>query len=529
MQPIAPPDSNYYTRLGLESDPFASDALPDFFFVGAQRRFCVQRAVHALYFSGATVLLLGADGAGKTRTLDEIEKELKDLADICRIETTVLMDTAEIRGLLAAKLGLPRVIAASNAEFLQALESMRPANADPQPVLLAIDAAQLLSITTLVECLVLIAEARGRLRLLLAGEVGLATAWQQAQVGAAEILELVPLDRNESADYVRTRLQVAGYREEQLLSDAEIDSLFAQSGGNFAAINALAPQLLARSSESSVVVRRIKALPILHIGVIAVLLTIVILLILYRGNGNSQSSKELPLQIANNQIQQTQSKNKTESNRIVQNSIEQSTVALQLPASTAPTTTSSDAASAGPAEPVAIPKEAPIPVSVPALPENKNETALKKIITDKKQELKKIEVVEKSSLVEHREKPEPEKTGVEKASDKNAIAITQPSLNEDERALLAFPSAHYVLQLMGAESKTTVDKFANGAGSGLTLYCYRTQLRGKPWFIVVTGPYAGKNAAQMAQAKLPEAVRKQQPWPRTLANVQADIRAHSGH
>lgn len=92
--------------------------------------------------------------------------------------------------------------------------------------------------------------------------------------------------------------------------------------------------------------------------------------------------------------------------------------------------------------------------------------------------------------------------------------------------MLSFPAAHYVLQLMGAESKSTIDKFAKGAGKNLKFYSYRSQLRGKPWFIVVTGPYADKRAAQAAQAELPEAVRNQQPWPRTLANVQADIRAH---
>jgi DamX protein len=81
---------------------------------------------------------------------------------------------------------------------------------------------------------------------------------------------------------------------------------------------------------------------------------------------------------------------------------------------------------------------------------------------------------------------------------------------------------------MGAESKTTIDKFAAGAGKGLKFYCYRTKLRGKPWFVVVAGPYADKGAAQAALNKLPNAVRKQRPWPRTLANVQADIRAHAG-
>lgn len=497
MQPTVLPDTDYYIRLGLECDPFARDALPDFFFVGAQRRFLVQRAVHALYFSGATVLLLGADGIGKTRTLSEIEKELKDLADICRIEATVLMSATEIRALLTAVLGLPGAVAADNVELVHALEHLRPADGDPQPVLLAIDAAQLLSIETLTDCAALIAGAGGRLRLLLVGEADLATAWQQVQAGAVEILELTPLDRDETADYVRTKLQAAGYREEQPLSDTELDQLFAQSGGRFAAINALAPQFLQPPQQTSAVSRRIKALPLLHIGLIAALLAVIILLVLYRGS-NSQSSKETQLtQSADTQTQQAADKKTPEQKA----GAEQSSVALQLPAATAPAINSPSATLPAPAAVVAPPAEAPVPTPVPVAIENKPQAVERKSVVDKnkKETTNKKEVVERSA-----------------------------TLSADERALLAFPSSNYVLQLMGAESKATVDKFASGAGKGLKLYYYRTQLRGKPWFIVVTGPYADKSATQAAQTKLPEAVRKQQPWARTLANVQADIRAHSG-
>lgn len=500
MQPTASTD--YYARLGLECDPFAGNAMPDFYFVGAQRRFLVQRAVHALYFSGATVLLLGAHGTGKTRTLDEIKKELQDLADICRIEATVLMDAAEIRGLLAAALGLPGAVAAGNAEFVHALERMRPADGDPQPVLIAIDAAQLLSIATLAECAALVAGAGGRLRLLLAGEIDLATSWQQAQAGAAEILELAPLDRNETADYVRTKLQAAGYREELSLSDAEFDQLFTQSGGNFALVNALAPQFLQLPTETSPVVRRIKALPILHIGVIAALLAVIILLALYRGGSNSQSSPDAQLsKPANDQAQQISAKKPASEKK---SGAEQNSIALQLPEPTRPATNAPNPTLPAATATVATPAETSVPTPAPVAIENKTQNAEKKLVTEKAE---KIEKVEKAATINKKE-----------IAEKSA----------DESALLGFPSSNYVLQLLGAESKITVEKFANGAGKDLKLYFYRTQLRGKPWFIVVTGPYADKNAAQAAQAKLPEAVRKQQPWLRTLANVQADIRAHSG-
>lgn len=503
MQQAAASDSDYYARLGLAGDPFATNAMPDFFFVGAQRRFLVQRAVHSLYFSGATVLLLGADGVGKTRTLNEIAKELKDLADICRIEATVLMNAGEIRSLLVETLGLPHAIAAGNIELLHALERVRPVDGDPQPVLIAIDSAQLLSVDTLAECAALVAGAGGRLRLLLAGEADLAIAWHQSQMGAAETLELKALDRNETEDYVRTILQAAGYREEPPFNVDEYDQLFARSGGNFAAINALVPALLQPAQTSAPLARRIKTLPILHIGIAAALLTIVIVLVLYR-SGNSQHSSDAAVALPNSSTQQMPA---------TKNDAEKKSIALQLPVAAAPNSVANSD--------LPISNTAAVETIKNEVPERKIADEPKPIVEKKPAEEKKL-VVEKKTITE--KKPA---ASIEKSSDK-VSANASSALSADERALLAFPSSQYVLQLIGAESKATVDKFAKGAGKGLTLYYYRTQLRGKAWFIVVTGPYADKSAAQSALTKLPEPIRKQQPWLRSLTNVQADIRAHSG-
>lgn len=530
MQQAAALESDYYTRLGLAGDPFAVGAMPEFFFVGAQRRFLVQRAVHALYFSGAIVLMLGAEGSGKTRTLDEIEKELTGLTDICRIDATVLMNATEIRALLAGVIGLPTTVASGNAELVYALERVSPAAGDPQPVFIAIDAAQSLSIETLAECAALTASAGGRLRLLLAGDKGLVAAWEQAQAGVVEILELKLLDRHESEDYVRTKLQAAGYREEPPLSQIKFDELFAQSGGSFAAINALIPQLLQTQPESPSVVHRVKTLPLVHIGIAAVLLTVVIVLLLYRG-GESQSADSV--QLNSGAAQQSPNQN-TQQSGSQKNKSEKNIVALALPIPTAPAASSVELAPSGSSKSDAMVPAASVTQAPPtAEPINTAPTAPAKItesvptVASNKQNAEKA-VAEKKTIVDEAGDKKVAATKKIVAEKSAPTGSTTPALNADESALLEFPSSQYVLQLMGAESRATVDKFAKGAGKGLKLYAYRTQLRGKPWFIVVTGPYSGKNAAQAGVAQLPEAVRKQQPWPRTLANVQADIRAHSG-
>jgi DamX protein len=93
----------------------------------------------------------------------------------------------------------------------------------------------------------------------------------------------------------------------------------------------------------------------------------------------------------------------------------------------------------------------------------------------------------------------------------------------DERELLGWSNKQFALQLLGAGSSATVTKFMQ-QGGGVKLYAYRTDLNGRPWFIVVTGPYPSRNAATAAADTLPAALRNQKPWPRAVKNIHADIR-----
>lgn len=491
---------NYYEALGLAFDPFADDAMPEFFFVGGQRRFLVQRAVHRLYFSGGMVLVLGADGAGKTRLLDEISAELRDIADICRIDATVLMDGAQIRVLLADAMRLQPGAAFSAPDLVAALSHARPGHGEPLPVVLLIDSAHSLSIEALVETATLVQSAGGRLRLLLAGENDLATSWQQANVGAAEALQLPALDRQEVADYLHTRLQAAGAKFAMPLESSVLDELFAQSGGSIGAIHALAPRLLAPTpmlAQNASLPTRIKALPILHIGAIAALLTVVIILILYRGTGNAPKVED--------------AKSSPKSSFA---SGDKQTLPLALP---------------NPRPPAESISPAPAQITAPA----RNETAVAVVPVPsrtiapepaKRPEPKAIQPVAK--LV-------PAQPAVTPATaSKSPISAAQepvsPALSVDERDLLGLPPQQFMLQLLGGESFESVEKFKTTAGNDLRIFVCRTQSHGKTWFVALIGPYPTKVDAQAAALKLPELLRKQQPWPRSLASLQVELRTSAG-
>lgn len=533
--------SDLQQRLGLALDPFAPRALPGFFFIGGQRRFLAQRVVHSLYFAGGIVLLSGARGAGKSRMIEEVLIDLRDLADNCRIDATVMMDGGEIRRVVAAMIGLPMAATLDNTSLVAALVRWQPVDREPQPVALIVDDAHLLAVPALAECLSLVRGSGGRLRLLLVGEPDLLAASEQAGAGAIEHIELPPLDAQETADYVATRLQAAGYRAESPLSPSQLRELYQRSAGNFAAIHEILPTLFAtppaarrslRDRLPSVgPLRALKDLPLQHLAIAAGLLLVVILMILNRGGG----------------------KDATPAAGVDSGAGERHSVALALPTKPAEPTTrpvaGNDAMTAPAAAPKPVPQEvapvaavpgaaAPSTPIAPAAPAHPQPVSAKKpepaplVASGQKIPLPaptpKAPVVAPAQppvqAAQPSPSPSPSPAATAAASAAKPTAAAAGDATADERELLGWSNKEFALQLLGAGSSATVAKFAQQAGGATKLYAYRTDLNGRPWYIVVTGPYPSRNAATAAAETLPAALRNQKPWPRAVKNIQADIR-----
>ncbi len=470
-------------HFGLQFDPFAPDALSDFFFVGGQRRYLAQRVVHALYFSGGVVLLSGERGAGKSCVLDIVIDELGELTDSCRIEANVMMDGEQIRRLVATRLGLPAAAAQQITTLIAALVQWQPATHEPQPIALLIDDAHLLAVPVLTECLLLARSAGGRLRLLLAGEPELLTAWQQVGADAVECIELPRLDRQETADYVLTRLQAAGYREQAPLTEAQWRELYEQSRGNFAAIHQWLPMLLANVATASP--RRFvrltgmpKNLSLWQIGIAAAALAGMALLLITLRSGD-HGGQSAPTEAA--------------SPRAV---VEQRSIPLTLPSVAAP------------------PIEQPAKVEPPKVVAPSSEP----VVSAPMPTVKKVEPPAP---------PAPKPIVAAPPAPQPIVAEAAPvkALTEDERTLLAWPTDQYALQLLGGESTAAASKFVADRAGDAKLYAYRTLRKENPWNIVVIGPYANRDAALAAAAQLPSSLRVQKPWPRSVASIHADIRA----
>ncbi len=105
-----------------------------------------------------------------------------------------------------------------------------------------------------------------------------------------------------------------------------------------------------------------------------------------------------------------------------------------------------------------------------------------------------------------------------------AARVVDSGVPPRERRLLNMDADAFLLQLMGAEDEQRARAFVKQYAGRLPITYYESRRQSKPWFVVVTGPYADKDQARAGIAVLPERVRRQQPWVRSVASVQEDIR-----
>lgn len=86
------------------------------------------------------------------------------------------------------------------------------------------------------------------------------------------------------------------------------------------------------------------------------------------------------------------------------------------------------------------------------------------------------------------------------------------------------PKNHYSIQLMGASNTQAVDSFVAEHALTGKVWVYKTRFRGSPWYVVVQGDYASSTQAKAAIRKLSPALLKGQPWPKSFAQIQKELK-----
>ncbi|MBE9395856.1 AAA family ATPase [Pontibacterium sp. N1Y112] len=93
----------------------------------------------------------------------------------------------------------------------------------------------------------------------------------------------------------------------------------------------------------------------------------------------------------------------------------------------------------------------------------------------------------------------------------------------DEKVLLALPAANYTLQLLGAREKESIERFLQAYSQLEGVRSFATLFKGKPWYVVVYGSFSDRKQAVAGIKTLPERLKKQRPWARSMKGIHSDI------
>ena len=83
----------------------------------------------------------------------------------------------------------------------------------------------------------------------------------------------------------------------------------------------------------------------------------------------------------------------------------------------------------------------------------------------------------------------------------------------------------FVLQVLAANSRKSLEDFVVGQANRANLRIYRSLRAGKSWYVVVEGFYADKDSALAAMSNLPNSQLKAGPWPKSIVAVKLEIAA----
>jgi len=232
----------YEHYFGLRERPFDLSPNPRFLFLSPKHAEALAHIRYGLSGRPGVTVLIGEAGTGKT-TLVRAALQSKDPqprpATIVQLSNPTLT-RSEFYEYLSAGFGLSAAAAISKTRFLAELESLLGGDGDRQPVIaLVVDEAQSLPHELLEEIRLLtnVQSVGGQsLTVVLAGQPELADRLNEGRLRqlkqrVALRCELVPLDLQETAAYISTRIRVAGGTPQLLFTREAVAAVYEHSQG----------------------------------------------------------------------------------------------------------------------------------------------------------------------------------------------------------------------------------------------------------------------------------------------------------
>ncbi|MBT5293769.1 MAG: hypothetical protein HOL40_08590, partial [Cellvibrionales bacterium] len=449
---------------------------------------------------------------GKTTTLKALISELESDVDVAVVPALLMVTPSQFFIAMAKGFGAESMVDSvmDLAAITQQLLALFKDNAiSDRQSFLCIDNIQDLPSDVVSALFELLSLADGDLGVLFIGESA-ATAMLESAAEQSDLLlnriELATLDQQDVSAYVKYRLDAVGYNGEFPLTEMQLRALTYRSQGSLTQIHSVARSMLIAGMDN--VKNERSPFPITHL--LALIFLTLLIVIGWRHEKTAEVVAEpdpivlepavlvqaKPVKRAATVDNDSSGINAAVVNEVVspESSILTGKTAAEV--KTALKALAADAANVS---------RQPVAASDPLLPPES------------------AEVISANSQAEKLNTVEPVVLG----SATEAVMPEEVKTYSAHKRLIAWPQVGYALQIFGTHNAKRAKQLVEQYFGEADLLFYETRHNGRPWYVVVNGPYTGRESAKLSIEQLPEGLQRLRPWPRNIASIQADIRRFS--
>ena len=242
----------YESFFGFDRRPFSAVPRVDFFYPASFTQQACQTIIRCVERSEGPALLVGPVGSGKTLVCQLVAEQFRDTFKVCHLANSHLCSRRALLQAILFELGLEYRGMEEGELRLSLIDSLRPDEQSQNVLLLLVDEAHALPTPLLEEIRMisnLVRDGESQVRLLLAGlpqiEERLASPKLESfnqRLAARCYLE--PMNRDETAEYVRQQVGLAGRQKEDLFGEKALRAIHDASNGIPRLVNQLCDHAL---------------------------------------------------------------------------------------------------------------------------------------------------------------------------------------------------------------------------------------------------------------------------------------------
>lgn len=536
-------DDNYLSHYQFEHDPFSGRG-SSFKFFPAKRRSVLNELQHLARYSKLMLVVTGPQGSGKTVLHQALVAQVTEPAQSIVISANAAVDAASMLAQVSSALGL---FDSEIADVLKHIEQMSVAGKE---VHVLIDNAEYLEESALLFLQRLaqgVNDACARVVLFSDSSINPLLEKIADNADLHYVIALEPWDDDETLEYIEQRLIDAG-QPIDVFSAQQLRDIYTQSQGWPGRVNSIAKSMLIGQMSRKSSGKKAAVMPIKYIVISAVIALALLLLWLLSKDGSDSTSQqdrvspvveqlkpepvvipatptsnskiEVPLDlnpvpVVREPLAQALNSEEDEAQLLNEPYTDAQLEALRnAPAYTAEQEQQSAAdAPQTDAAPVVeeLPGPVPVPVvSVPVPVSTPPAQATKPVVQPvKKPVAKPAAVVRKAAA--------PAKPVQRKAAASSLKGTSGHSQWFKQQA-----PTRYTLQVFGTSSEAKARAFVKQDAA--QYHYFRKLHQGKTLFVVTYGSFADRASAHLAINGLPEKIRNDKPWIRTILSIQNELR-----